>query len=329
MEIKAATPPIFVKDIEPDQFFDLVQPNGALWVDAVFAICEKIGLECTDVIPFADGVNLVACVDERWVVKIFPPFHFHQWESDHRTLRHLQGKLSLAISEYRAAGEWQNSWTYLVMSKLEGLSLESVWSGLTHASKIEILNQVGSVMAEVHSLPLDGLKDLRPVWKDFVSEQISACLERHKRKKMPVWFLDGLEPWMANHIGLIEESFRPVLLTGEYTPFNLLVKKNGESFVLSGMIDFGDAMVGFADYDLLGPSLFLGSGHPELIRSLFNGYGIFKDPINFRTRLLLLQIIHRYSDFKSQMRIPDWEEKAKSFDELAKLIWPSQSLDLS
>jgi aminoglycoside phosphotransferase (APT) family kinase protein len=46
------------------------------------------------------------------------------------------------------------------------------------------------------------------------------------------------------------------MLTGEFTPFNLLA----EGAQLSGMIDFGDGLVGPREYDWLGPLCFFVEG---------------------------------------------------------------------
>jgi hygromycin-B 7''-O-kinase len=47
-----------------------------------------------------------------------------------------------------------------------------------------------------------------------------------------------------------------VILTGEYTPFNLLHQGGG----LSALFDFGDGLVGPREYDWLGPMCFLAAG---------------------------------------------------------------------
>jgi hygromycin-B 7''-O-kinase len=93
-------------------------------------------------------------------------------------------------------------------------------------------------------------------------------------------------------------------------------------------IDFGDSMIGLPEYDLLGPSVFLGNGDLDLIHALFHGYGYSDtNKIDFLQRkLLLLQILHRYSDFRSQLRIRAWEDRVRNFQELAELIWPLKSL---
>ncbi|MBK9682361.1 MAG: phosphotransferase, partial [Betaproteobacteria bacterium] len=59
-----------------------------------------------------------------------------------------------------------------------------------------------------------------------------------------------------------------VILTGEYTPFNLLYQ-GGK---LSAMFDFGDGLVGPREYDWLGPMCFLAAGDASRLDAFFDGY---------------------------------------------------------
>jgi hygromycin-B 7''-O-kinase len=60
------------------------------------------------------------------------------------------------------------------------------------------------------------------------------------------------------------------------------------------------------------------------VKALLDGYGYASRAQNqtLRRRLFLLQILHRYSDFKAQLRIPSWESMVGSFDELEEILWP-------
>jgi hygromycin-B 7''-O-kinase len=42
---------------------------------------------------------------------------------------------------------------------------------------------------------------------------------------------------------------------------------------VSGLIDFGDVMTGWGEYDLLGPSAFMTAGMPGRVANLFRGFG--------------------------------------------------------
>jgi hygromycin-B 7''-O-kinase len=63
------------------------------------------------------------------------------------------------------------------------------------------------------------------------------------------------------------------MLTGEYTPMNLLVSQGGHGCHLSGMFDFGDGLIGPRESDWLGPLCFLAAGNAERCTAFAAGAG--------------------------------------------------------
>ncbi len=315
---------VLPNDLDPvyfDQTFRL-QPES--WKDAVLELCTKHHLPHHDFHPYIDGSNLIASIADLYIVKIFPPFLHHQWESEYKVLKQLNNKLHIPVPELLAFGETENNWTYVILTKLPGDTMESIWGEITIDDKKRLLKQMGQIMKQVHSLPVDELHDLPPKWDPFLSDQIQKCKERHLRLNAPEWIINEIENYVQQNIHLIPKQFTSVILTGEYTPFNILVQKVQEDWNISAMIDFGDAMIGFSEYDLLGPSVFSCEGNIELVTALFDGYGILYKDVNrdFRKRLLILMLLHRYSDLNTQIFIPEWSTRVSGLKELEELIWP-------
>lgn len=310
--------------IDPEYFDKTYRLQPERWRDAAAAICRTNGLPAAPVRAFADGSNLVAAVAGRYVVKIFPDFHRHQWESEYRVLAQLNRCIRVPVPELIASGEWPEGWTYVVMSCLPGTTLEELWPSLTLADKSALLFEIGSLMAEVHTVPAGPLATLEPEWNGFIARQRTRFPDRLLRQNLPVWFQEQMEAFVQQNFELLPMQPEPVLLTGEYTPFNLLAEQHNGRWRLSGMIDFGDAMTGFREYDLLGPAVFSGEGNPALLCSFFSGYGFPGGRIDAaqRRRLMLLLILHRYSNLHIQVRIPGWENRVQSIEELEQLIWP-------
>ena len=112
-----------------------------------------------------------------------------------------------------------------------------------------------------------------------------------------------------------------VLLTGEYTPMNLLHGGPPGGDGLAGMFDFGDGLVGPREYDWLGPLCFLAAGHAARCDAFMAGYGAgaWREQ---RLALMRLLLLHRYSHLPIQLATcPGWEA-APSFEALAETIWP-------
>ena len=305
-------------DLDPDVFDRTYRLAHDTWRPAVAEICAQHDVRVDPFRPFSSGSNLVAEVGGDRVVKIFPPFHRHQWESEYRVLAHLDGRVAAPVPRLVAHGERPDGWTYVVISLLPGVGLDTTWPGLARPVQAKLLERIGEVMAEVHALPTDGLADLPPDWNEFLAAQIAGCRARHQRQGAPAWLTEQVESFVARSLATLPASFRPVVLTGEYTPFNLLVAPTPDGGALSGMIDFGDAMIGLPDYDLLGPCLFLAAGERDLLAALFRGYS----GTLHRRRLMLLCLLHRYANLGVQLRLSGWRERARSIEELETLIWP-------
>ncbi|MDQ3234514.1 MAG: aminoglycoside 3'-phosphotransferase/choline kinase family protein [Pseudobdellovibrionaceae bacterium] len=316
----------FPASMDPSYFDRTYRLQADLWREPFLELWRAVGPDPTLVHafqPFTDGSNLIAAFGAGWIMKVFPPFLRHQWESEWRVMQHLDGQVSLPIPHFYGAGETEG-WTHIIMSRLPGVTLESIWPRLGDTDKAAILTDIGRIMARVHAVPVGGLADLPPSWSEFFSRQIGACRGRHERLGMPDWFTQNVEAFVQKSLPLLPSVIKPVILTGEYTPFNLLAFDTERVQTIAGMIDFGDAMIGYHEYDLLGPLLFSCEGKPSLVTGLLEGYGYGpgERTRELRRRLMLLQILHRYSDFKAQVRIPGWQDQVRSLEELEDRIWP-------
>jgi hygromycin-B 7''-O-kinase len=101
------------------------------------------------------------------------------------------------------------------------------------------------------------------------------------------------------------------------------LSREGNKWGLSGLIDFGDVMTGFGEYDLLGPSAFMTAGVPGHVRSLFEGFGYSRAEVNFtlKRRLMALMLLHRASDPVRHFCIENWQARAGDLFELQDLLW--------
>ena len=92
---------------------------------------------------------------------------------------------------------------------------------------------------------------------------------------------------------------------------------------ISGLIDFGDAMLGLPEYDLLGPGAFLIQGDKQLLCEFLTAYGYLSHELTGRLshQLTGLMLLHQYSNLNIQVRIPNWKDKVDSLKDLESLVW--------
>jgi hygromycin-B 7''-O-kinase len=290
---------------------------------AALDIARRHGLPHGDPQLFSTGTNLVVALDDRLVLKIFPPILRAQFISERASLSQLRGRVSVPIPEIVLEGE-RDQWPYLVITRLHGVIGKEAWPALPEDQKERILGQIGETIAEVQRVPVGALSRIEPHWDQFMLSQIEGCRARHTRLGLPQKYLDGLDNFLRDAATLIPMDAPPVILTGEYIPENFLLSRATGDWRLSGLIDFGDVLTGWGEYDLLGPSAFMTAGMPRRVQSLFQGFGYSRADMNstLKHRLMALLLLHRASDPIRHICIAGWQEKTNDLFELAEWLWP-------
>ena len=297
--------------------FDALHDEPARWRGIVEGIAARYSSAA--VTPAEDGTVLVGLVGQALVVKLYPPFLRDHCEFEAAVLQRLHGRLGVPTPALIDRFEHQG-WPGHVMTQLPGTPLDRAWPALDEPRRRALLAAIGRLAAEVHALPVDGIAALAPRWTDFVQGQRAGCLRRQTRTGLPAHLLGQLEAFVAGPL----PTGPDVILTGEYTPFNLLVAPTPSgAMALSGMFDFGDGLVGPAAYDWLGPLCFLAAGDRARREAFFSGYGAAQDAdwATRRVELLRLMLLHRYSNLEAQIACPGWQQAA-GFEPLAALAWP-------
>lgn len=288
------------------------------------------------------GTVLVVLIGQRAVFKLYPPFLRDHFEFERAALSVLgqQGlpRFPVPLPVLLASGEESSSgpagvehWPWLLMSQLPGEVLTPHWRLLAEPQRCSLLQHIGEVMAALHDLPPVAVTALRPValcggdWPAWLARQRAGCLERQRRTGLPGHLLAQLQAFVDGPVPVQGAS---VLLTGEYTPMNLLISP-ASTHRLSGMFDFGDGLLGARMLDWLGPLAFLAAGHAPRVQALLNGYGeagVAKAMAglseDWRRPALRLLLLHRYSNLRAQLALPGWET-SPSFETLADRLWPT------
>jgi hygromycin-B 7''-O-kinase len=307
-------------DYEP---FRIWRADPAQWIPIAHDIARSHGLICAAPHVFATGTNPVIALDDRLILKIFPPFLRAQFVSERGALAQLRGQLRIAIPETVVEGE-RDGWPYLVFTRLSGVLGADAWPSLPEADKERVLAEIGETIAEVQRVPAGPLASIEPGWDALMRQQIEECRARQARLGLPEKLLDGLDGLLCDAAALTALDAPPVILTGEYIPENFLLSRGGSGWRLAGLIDFGDVMTGRGEYDLLGPSAFMTAGMPRRVRSLFKGFGYSAADItpDLKRRLMALMLLHRHSDPVRHICIEGWQQKAADLHELQDLLWP-------
>jgi len=310
-------------DLATYEAFHAWRAEPSRWLATAMDIARSHGFPHADPHLFSSGTNLVVALGSTLVLKIFPPVLRDQFVSERATLAQLRGRVDVAIPEIVGEGE-RDHWPYLVITRLEGVLGRDAWPLLQEGEKEIVLGQIGETIAQVQRAPLGDLARLEPRWEQFILKQIEGCRARQLRLGLPQKYLDGLDDILRQAATLIPMNAAPVILTGEYIPENFLLACGPAGWRLSGLIDFGDVMTGWGEYDLLGPSAFMTAGIARRVRSLLVGFGYSQADMTpaLTRRLMALLMLHQFSDPTRHICIEGWQQKADTLADLERLLWP-------
>src|SRR5262249_12238644 len=151
---------------------------------------------------FGTGSNFVVGLDDRLILKIFPPLLRRQFVSERAALSALCGRLSVTIPEIVVEGE-RDGWPYLVITRVPGALGKEAWPRLPKAQKERVLFELGAVIAEVQRAPVGVLAQIEPRWDVLMQGQIAGCRVRHTRLGLAQKFLDDLDNLLRDAAVLI------------------------------------------------------------------------------------------------------------------------------
>lgn len=310
-------------DILDEQDFQRWRSISDCWLPVVIKIAQRANVDVSLPTSFKTGTNLVVDLNGAAILKIFPPIYATQFAVERIALRQLNGRLSVPIPRILAEGE-DDGWSWLIITKLAGTLGSEIWPVLSEQERIAILGDIGRTIAEVQAVDPGRLLEMRPAWPDFIKRQAEGCIERHRRQDLDASLLADLPALLQAAPSVLPVDVLPVILTGEWIPENLLLTETPDGWRLAAVIDFGDVMTGWREYDLLGPSTFMCAGVPSRLRAFLEGYGVAAEDYDdaMRRRLTTLMMLHGASDMRG-VAITDWQSFVRNLEDLENLIWPT------
>ena len=266
--------------ISNDSDYSAVIGNDAVWLPAVTTVCRRHDVPTTGLEREPPGTHVVYR-SGPYVIKLFCPLWRDQAVAEVACLKGVQG---LEIPKLVATGSLEG-WEYIVMSVIEGVPAIRVWDSISHEDRLEVVGQLGEWIRSLHGSR--ALPELKVDWDAFLVARRSGC-ERHHR------MTGKWNDWISERVSdFSESSFEPVLLHSDFTNDHVFLTEQKGRWRISGIIDFGDAMMGHPHYDFIAPLCFFTFGDPTLSRRLVESYGLKLTP-ELANRLTTYCLLHRY-----------------------------------
>lgn len=295
--------------------------NDGVWHRAAAAICARHNLSYESLRRSPRGENIIFLVDRRLVIKIFAPFR-DNYSREAAALEYVRGKLGLETPELVRAGEL-DGWPYLVMTQLPGRASREVWAGVPSRDRLEIVSRLGAAMRELHAhaAPLGTVLDRD--WHGFVGRQARDAVERQRACGANPEWLESLPAYVAERLELLPSNQGQVFLHGDIHAGNVLLAQVRGRWQIKGLIDFGDSLCGFHEYEFVAPGVLMAQGDAGLQRAMLLAYGYEESQLDqsLRARLMLLTVLYECSDLRKYALRLAPEAVSLTLSELESAIW--------
>jgi hygromycin-B 7''-O-kinase len=296
--------------------------NDGIWEQAAAIICRLHNLSYTNLRRSPQGENIIIFVDDTFLIKIFAPFR-ENYSRETSALQFTRGKLNIETPELIFTGEIEG-WPYLVMTQLAGRASREVWESLGLRDRLEIVTHLGGAMRELHNHPAPLRQTaLNRDWHGFLERQARTSVERQRACGANPEWLESLPAYIAARLELLQANDEQVFLHGDIHAGNLLLDEKGGRWLITGLIDFGDSLCGFHEYEFVAPGVLMVQGNRELQRAMLLAYGYREAELDqtLRARLMLLTVLYECSDLRKYALRLDADAINLTLDQLEAAIW--------
>ncbi|PKL76854.1 MAG: hypothetical protein CVV27_08130 [Candidatus Melainabacteria bacterium HGW-Melainabacteria-1] len=281
--------------LESEAEFDALLRQTELWRPAIEAICVEHGLSTNKLRAFDTGSAVIWEVGQSQVIKLMPPFWAQDCANEIKVLAQLKQHPELPVPSLVAQGQLEG-WPYFIMSRLPGRFCSEIWPDLDSVQQQAIMRQLGHTLNALHQVPITGLAHIAVDWPEFVQTQLEGFVSQQARFGVADEIVAQLYEALQRQAPSIGLASRQCLLHCEVMPEHILLTEINGQWQITGLIDFGDPMVGLPDYEFGAVCLFFTALQPELRREFLLAYGYAPADLGpeLAQRLCAAALLHRF-----------------------------------
>lgn len=308
--------------------------DAGYWRPYVDAVCKRHSLSpCHNIRAGLPGTFPVFIVDDRYVVKFFGDLfqgpHRYAAELD---VYHLIGNPPQIPAPallghgflFPESVTWQ--WPYLVSTMLPGTSYGEVDTHVSGDDKQALVRSLGQIIRQVHLLPLHDARVLAPSWDAFYASlahlRAMYTSDPERWRLMPERLVAAFDAYLLPDDQLIDRSSPPHLLHADLTGDHVIGRFEDGHWRMTGIIDFGDAMVGDPLYELVALHIGLHRCDKQLLRAFLDGYGFDQElDRQFVRRAMTYTLLHEFAVLNHVFDEHPAARAIDNLDELAQRLW--------
>ncbi len=232
------------------------------WIELALSACDDAGIQAGTIETintweqtFLDNDafrhNAVFRLGNQRILKIFgtdPQRHSAVERSVLQTL-----DKGFPAPHYIADGQLEDGTPYLIMSEIEGQTLEDMWVQLSPSELLAVARQIGMQTAELHQYQQDKLAQVEAIYhgREHVFKEMEA--ERIQEIKLMDSLSTRHKDELFKFIADESQTFldvSPVLTHADLSHAHIYLTQEKNQTSVAGWIDWGEAMLGPAEWDI-------------------------------------------------------------------------------
>ena len=308
--------------------------NMDLWRPVVTQICRKEGITCSRVEGGHPGTNAVWVVDSRYVVKIYNPVYEESGVERELLIELGQGG-EVPVPAVVSSGRFEDrvEWDYLITEFIQGEPIRDLRNAIPPEHLIQVASRLGKIVRALHDTDVTALECVRTHHETGLelAHRRKGEIVRNIREKglLPdrvigelAAFLDASSPKRG--------GAEDVLVHGDLTEDHLYLKEEAGRWVITGLLDFGDAHLCPREYEW--PALWLDLFQRDIpvFKAFLASYDskVLEDS-GFIERAFVWTLLHDFGTGIVEDQLNRHVgHRIRSLDDLRELLWPSGILDI-
>jgi len=292
------------------------------WILGVKEIATRHGLSATNISRYDGGQNPVFEVSEGVVLKLLPRSVAHLAVREARCLEWLSRRSAIPSPTLLGTGQLED-WSYLLTTKLLGTPLSVRWAGLSGIDRDAIAAELGRLLRKLHEIPIGDFSPGNMLWESFLAQGAGKWLGRASVGRLSSRLRETGPDYIVRALKG-QTALNRVFLHGDLAPENCLVSDVDGTWRISGIFDFGNAMVGDSVFDFTALTVLLAPGNAAILRQVFLGYGLPRTSVADQQALLMAYtLLHPLGDISEILGFLPGLSQSDSWDQIAKRFWPA------
>ena len=163
---------------------------------------------------------------------------------------------------------------YMIMEKIKGIRLDTIWEALGKEEKLEITKKIGKLLSSIHSIKFDKFGIIKekgeiktdaafyfrqqgeriqfsPFLREYLIQNLKDIARLLSYKHVSPEFISKFMYYIVKNLEIIDYSDKPTLVHGDLMPGHIFVEKKDGNYEITGIIDFEFAMSYSPEWDFI------------------------------------------------------------------------------